>query len=727
MTAAMRRVPAVAFVDPAATDDVFPEHRIRSGNGRTQPPRFADDRWDLAWLAQDSTSRSRAFLWSNFPEELRDSFKRIAWAMINIPTPDVLHHRVRSKTRAVMAWGSLMQVFTNFRAFARWMQAQGINAVCRIDRDALDRYAQSLAEKGWTDGADERRLFTLSRIWAFAPLLLQQDRLVMPPWDEPGSSIPDYLEDFQRATGENDTIVVHPATMSPLLVWALRTVLQFAPDIAAAYRERRRLEARIPQSAAPSGTQKVRDYLHLLRQNKEPVPTYAGALCWQTSDPQERPTINISYIAGLLAVNKQQVEKVLLKMPPDLGGCSFADGAALSVPVVGTIDGMPWTGYIDFTEARSLAQHLTTAAMITVGYLSGMRPEEVLHLERGCSLREQKPDGTVRYTLTGRHFKGVRDTDGNSVPAGRIRSEPWTVIELVDRAVKAMEMLHDHGLLFPRILSVRAQNTEGSFGEAVSPIATIGRISSFIAWANTQAERHGRRHEMIPADPSGPVTLRRLRRTVAWFIYRQPGGRIALGLQYGHVGDALAESYGGRTKADMLQILDFEKTLTMADTLAAASDRLAAGEGVSGPAADAYIAAARMFNARFGGTFATKAQIKALQANPSLHVYDNPEAMLTCNYDPFKALCDPQLARGGTPQRTPNLGRCNAACANISRTDTHMIHAREEVKDIDSELADGLNPHPLEVRLRQRRDNLVRLIEQHRETRRRATGLEGAP
>src|SRR5882672_725727 len=50
------------------------------------------------------------------------------------------------------------------------------------------------------------------------------------------------------------------------------------------------------------------------------------------------------------------------------------------------------------------------------------------------------------------------------------------------------------------------------------------RIARFTRWANTLADVHGRGHETIPDDHAGAVTMRRLRRNVAWFINRQPGG-----------------------------------------------------------------------------------------------------------------------------------------------------------------------------------------------------------
>jgi integrase len=721
----------VVLVDPRPGDLVFPAHRVRPGIREDLLPHFGHWRWDLALLSHDATTRSKAFLWSNFPGSLRDSFMRISWAVINIPTPDILHNHLTSSTRPVLAMGSLMQTLTAFRAFAIWLEKHQVDSLDQVDQDLLEQYATSLGARGFTDPQDERRLFAISRIWAYAPFLLPQDRLVMPPWEDPGAAITDFLDDFQRHSGENRTVVVHPATMSPTLVWALRMVVDFAPDITAAYREWQRLDNRIvaPGSALPDGPQKVRDHLRHLRDSGGKLPTYVGHLDkaiigrWHQGGDGP-PPINNSYLAGLLGVTREQVLRTLRRWPQDTDSLAMGSGAPLPTPVTGTVDGKPWISAIDFNEAVALTLHLTTAALITIGYLSGMRPEEVLHLERGCSSPHEREDGTVRYLVTGRHFKGVTDKDGNSIPEGEIRPDPWTVIELVDRAVKVLQDLHEERLLFPRVLSSAFRDTD-DLGEALSPVAAVKRFQTFAAWANQCADRLGRHHEMIPDDPNGPVTLRRLRRTVAWFIYRQPGGRIALGLQYGHVGTSMAESYGGRTNADMLQMLDFEQTLAMADSLARASDRIDAGEQISGPAADRYVASAREFSTRFEGGFASKSQMKALKSNPRLHVYDDPQALLACNLDPFKALCDPELARGGSPIRTPNRTRCNPACANISRTDTHMRRAQEQIDEIDEELEDTLLPWPMRRRLQLRRASREQLIQNHQTTGRTAPPASG--
>jgi hypothetical protein len=102
--------------------------------------------------------------------------------------------------------------------------------------------------------------------------------------------------------------------------------------------------------------------------------------------------------------------------------------------------------------------------------------------------------------------------------------------------------------------------------------------------------------------------------------------------------------------------------------------------------------------------------------NPRLQVFDHQQALLTCNHDPLKALCDPNRGKPGG-QRTPNQDRCNSACANISRTDTHIERIQAEVNRIETEISDGLVPLPIQQRLRQRQTGLTQIIAHHKATR----------
>jgi hypothetical protein len=141
-------------------------------------------------------------------------------------------------------------------------------------------------------------------------------------------------------------------------------------------------------------------------------------------------------------------------------------------------------------------------------------------------------------------------------------------------------------------------------------------------------------------------------RTIAWHIGRLPGGRVALALQYGHLRTSVVgEGYSGRARQGLRRVLDIETARAMADYLDTVADNLQNGQGVSGPAADRMIQAARNARNRFDGKFLTPRQAEALLDEPEFHVYDNPNAFLTCNHDPTKALCHPGL-RLTSPQRS---------------------------------------------------------------------------
>lgn len=718
---------APSLVDPLPDTPVFPLDRARLGTREVDVPRFGDLRWQLAALDHSACGKSKTVNWEEFPAALRPGFKRTGWALINIPTPAVLLDRSGSSTRPRLSAGSLQRTLRAWRPFAEWLSRHQIHSLDQIGRHLLEQYPQTLAERGLGKGPATLEMFTITRVWAYAPFLLPQDRIPMPPWDEAGAEPADFLGEPAGAPGENTTIPVHPAVMSPLLVWALRTVTDFSGDIIAAWREARRLHERIPSAPTPGGRTDIRAYLQRLRDTGQPLAVFtghqSGALtrahqaARRGETTQDRPLVHSRLVAGTLGVTTVQVTALLTREPHLLDGVRFGAGAPLPTPITGQLDGRAWRDAIDLEEVMDLALHLSAAALVTVAYLSGMRPREVLDLERGCCTIQQRADGTVRYLISGRHFKGVTDEDGNTIPGGELRAQPWTVIEPVHRAITVLEQLTHGQRLFPRQFS-KAAKPRAYLGDAMTPGTASARIARFVAWANTLAADHGREHEVIRADPDGAVTMRRFRRTVAWFINRQPGGRIALGIQYGHLRASFGESYSGRSRADMLEILDLEQAMATADALTEAAERLHNGEGVSGPAAARYIAAAREFQATYTGGFASKRQYKALLANPRLQVLDHQQALLTCNYDPLKALCDPHRGKPGNhPRRTPSQDRCHSACANISRTDTQVERVQAEVDRIEVEIAEGLLPGPIQQRLRQRQTALNQIITGHHATR----------
>ena len=96
------------------------------------------------------------------------------------------------------------------------------------------------------------------------------------------------------------------------------------------------------------------------------------------------------------------------------------------------------------------------------------------------------------------------------------------------------------------------------------------------------------------------ITVSRFRRTVAWFVYRLPGGLIALGVQYGHIDLGQTARYGSRVQSGFREIVE-ERAFALRDFLDARSSQLKAGEGVSGPAADRLLSGVMEYDAKWAG------------------------------------------------------------------------------------------------------------------------------
>jgi hypothetical protein len=250
-----------------------------------------------------------------------------------------------------------------------------------------------------------------------------------------------------------------------------------------------------------------------------------------------------------------------------------------------------------------------------------------------------------------------------------------------------------------------------------------GRIEDLIGWVNERTARPGR-EDTIPADPHGHIGTSRFRRTLAWHIARRPGGLVALAVQYGHLRTVVSQGYGSRQRDGIHQLLDLETARSVAEHLSEVHDALRHGEGVSGPAARRLIHAAREEH-RFGGLVATPRQAKALLSDPALTVFENADAYLTCNYDPRRALCNPDNAAGGSAS-APSLDRCQATCPNIARTDSHAGQLLAKAERLRRQADTALTPHPVADRLRQRVATLAELADNHDRTRIALTGEEPA-
>ena len=657
--------------------------------------RFSDETWYLYPAARKPTSRTSVYFGSS-PSQFRDALKRLVYCAVNLDTPT---GEVGRPPRMVvrLSVGTVYTLFSDsWRPFVRWLAEQEIGSISEANADVLINYRQHVAELPISPRSKNDRMLGFWRMWRNAPYLPAGDRLMQPPWEAA-----DYEDDIsgwdspRQSIPENRTRPIHPETMSALLWWSMRFVNDFSSDILRARQRRTDMDANIRQRRRDGDLERWNRYLDGLRRAGEPLP---GRILDNGDTRLAR-----YYLAATLDVSLSTIDT---HRPSDI---AIRVGAPLDVEIRGQIEGEQWVAAIDFYEVDAWVRRLATACAVVTAYLSGMRPEECLALKRGCCQQSDSTDDLSGYEIRGLTFK-KRGRDGNTIRGGVERRNPWYVIEPVARAVKVMERLHPHELLFP--VAAFGINTGRSATRSAKTTTVNANIRALIDWCNESA---GRR-PVIPPDPNGPVTIMKFRRTVAWFIYRLPRGLISLGSQYGHINLLQSEGYGRRGWSGMSDVLD-ELAFVIRDRLEDGYKKLAAGEGVSGPAAERFVGSAKEFKARFRGSFLTRRDAKVLLKNPSLQVYDNPAQYLACCYDESQALCHPGNDRRPGIRQSPDLLRCDPRCANTVRTDSHMDAIDEEVKSIDAQIASPITPVPIKVRKGQRRARLLAVKAEHEQKR----------
>ncbi|XVA03262.1 hypothetical protein ACQ86I_05770 [Prescottella equi] len=689
---------AMSDSDPIILD------KTRIAPSTTEPISLVgDSRWDLVPLLHKPTiAGSQSINFDTFPPSFRSAAKRLIWLCVNVPTPMEDLERPTA-TRSQLSVGSIVAYGGFMRLWMTWLDGQGIQQFDGVTDDVYRRYCSEVAASGISRESQANRLFAITRCWLYGPYLPDSDTLIRPYWEDTLARA-DVLGEA-KWSAENRTPPIHPQTMSALLVWALRFCADFSADIIAASRTKSNAPHR-PHLDGLTPSERFGNYAQQQRMSSKTIPGFYPA-----NRPHQR-CIAKQFIGWQLGLGTDDVLH-LSAMDRLFGDLDPIDEAVLPVPITGTIDTRSWTGGINFYDVDNLSRLLATAAFIVVAYLTGMRGEECRALRHGCCrTTTDEKTGQTRHLIYGHVFKGALDESGNTLPAGSERDQPWQAIAPVAKAVEVMEALYpDSDLLFPLRAYTPLPNANGD--KAVLPRMIRDRTADLISWCNAKAEEFGRAHESIPTDPDGPVVLKRFRRTLAWFIYRQPGGRIALGIQYGHLRGHSTDGYGSRVASGLRDVFPMEEALAAAEYLEAAATRLDDGESVTGPAAERYRDGVRLYHRQFGGRYLTNRQAAALNANPRLRIYGNNEQFVTCCYDQSKALCHPDRNKAAGVEASPDITNCQPNCGNIARTDRNIADVGAAIEQAREEIASPTIPLPLKVRLEHRVDSLQRIVDYH--------------
>lgn len=672
---------------------------------RRPPSAFGDDWWDVGPGLFEAHIADAKWNFGAIPDRFRLAAKHYVWQLINHDQPGY-----GTRRRRRLALRSIGLGLPRLGTFLHWLDAHGVARIADTAPADLDDYAADVAAMEATANSRAGLLQEVRRLWSYRSLLPADAQLPeTPPWS---GERPSDVRGGATRPRENRTRRIASETMQTLLMWSLRFVEDFAEDILAAHREHQRLRGRSPglryRSRSYTGhltrpgeaEEALRAWLHRLGETGAGLPSKLGH--------GGQRQVDWAHLCRLFDLSEDAFRtgrpsrRVVDAAKLPLGG-----PAVLDIPITGLLHGRPWrTTPVGYSEAADLIRLLSTAAAVVITYLTGMRPGEVLNLERGCIRHDPT---TSLWFISGKHWKTARDRDGNKIAQGEQRPDPWTTNAPVAAAVAALERLHPQRLLFTahaqaaRPRARRAPTTQAGrrgpnrFGQGRTNQELTKDIAALTQWINHFAVSQNLPAEQIPAEPHGAITLSRFRRTLAWHIVRRPRGLIAGAIQYGHVHAQITLGYAGTYESGFPDEHAYEDWLHRLDTLAENHRQLARGEHVSGPAAHHYSDRISAAQQKFAGRVLTSLKhARAMVTNPLLQIY--PGRGMTCVFDPAKALCQLRAAEDDA-RRTPDQDDCRPNCQNIAYTDRNIAEVRRHAAALREVVDDRLAPS-----IRHRRD-----------------------
>ena len=427
------------------------------------------------------------------------------------------------------AIASVRSAFGEMKRLLTWLDARWpadrveLSAISPADLDRYNRHLLTLFPH--RDGAREAARAAVRLLWRWR-IHLGNDQLRFDPLQLDG-----WGEERTQRGRENGTGRLPEDVLGPLLVWALRFIDDFAPDILEANRRWRESRA--------AGTGRVTSY----RIDERLQRLLDDHIAARRPLPGHQGKINISHLAATLKCHRREISKRRETIDAVAAVVGIADAAFVEA-IQGTLDGRPWIKAVTIhqtlpTSLAALARHLQSACYIVIAFLSGMRDSEVKHIKRGCvEAKRDEVGNAYRWRVHSRAFKGEQDAEGVEAT--------WTVCEPVVRAIRVLEQLQPANQIYlmGALLHGPGQPMKPGVDRAVGVGATNQNLNLFADFVSKLCTERGRT-DTIAAGQGHALRLktRVFRRTLAWFIARHPGGVIAGALQYRHQSIQMFEGY----------------------------------------------------------------------------------------------------------------------------------------------------------------------------------------
>lgn len=507
-------------------------------------PNFGENLWSLAPMAHPRQREKVTCNFESIPHRFRLPVKKAVWLLINDGKPNRAVRRGGTKTKRWVAANTAVGFINDIRAFLKYVAkvTPEVRSLRGIVSETTDAYVGTL--DGRVGRASAGRHYTSIRLLHdLTADLHSSERLPAPSW------VDDKVFLGNRRGSDNSTPPMPDAVLTPMLLWSVAFVEQFADDILAA---RDAIDAYAPPI--------VQDYPLTALQAEQLLRAWqkdhGNSLPWTDSSSGG---IALSYMCFSLNWDTHYLRgglKARLRPFPDM---VVSDNPACPIPtqVHGRVHGRCWQPEgMDYYRLNAHRTDLQSACMFLLGLNSSMRPEELLNLEletlqddgtkNPLTGRIEAPDGQVRHLLYGRTFKGQDGVDGTQRADGVVRT--WAITELGATAVSVLERLNGrHRRLFVPI------GTPSTDGSALSPTTSLAarNLRKFVTRMRSLATALALPEEyVLPDDAEDFMTLSVFRRTSEVLTQQEIGGVLAGAHQAGHrlrdpYDTRVTEGYGG--------------------------------------------------------------------------------------------------------------------------------------------------------------------------------------
>lgn len=507
-------------------------------------PTFGANVWSLAAMAPPRRSGPFNCNFESIPPQFRLPVKKAIWILINEGKPSHAVQRGNTKTKTWVAPDSILNSVAAIRAFLKYVarETPEVRSLRGIISETMDSYVGTLVGK--IDPISEISHYgSLRLLHDLTANLHPSERLTAPSW------VDDKVFVNHSGHADNATPPMPDAVLTPMLLWSVAFVEQFADDIFSA---RAAIKRYVPAKVQdiPVNTDQAKQIA--LAWTKD----HGKALPWTDTG---NSGVALRYMCFILNWEtyfrqggfKDRIKEVTGMVVNDRPGCP------IPTPVHGKIHGKFWQPHgLDYYWWILHAIDLQSACLFLLGLNSASRSQELLNLQtvvlhddgttQRVIERVEAPDGQVRHLLYGRTFKGQDGVDGTQRADGVVR--PWAVTETGATAVSVLERLNgSQGRLFATIRN----DTKNASARPLTPTTAAVNLRNFVKrMRSLTAELELPKEYLFPDDAEEFMNLSVLRRTSEVLTQQEVGGILAGAHQAGHrVGGPydtrVTEGYGG--------------------------------------------------------------------------------------------------------------------------------------------------------------------------------------